>query len=226
MADTSWIPKGVDVDALRAQEEDLRVRVRELHAQLEVVRGILQTLSRQKTRRATANSEAEGTRLRQIIEVLESSETPLSVAAIYERLRKLDPALKWTNPAPVFRSYLRRQSDDSPDKVVPIERGLYGLRRKHALSSPPDGASRTDAPIEPKRNGRGAILVQAEAILREEGGPLSVEEIVRRLQARGIQQRATHPADSLKTNLRRHGAFVHIGSGKFDLHERRHGNDT
>jgi len=224
---TNWIPPGVDLDTLRAEAESLLVQEREIKARLDMVQRLLETLTGRKVRRATATTSGQSTRLSQILQVVEESDVPLPVRAIYERLRDLDPSLHWTNPAPVLRSYLRRQEKGSPDEIVLIERGRYGLRRKHrpraaTVAEPeggppqrPAGAASTPSPLR-----KGTILSVVYDVLSREGGPLSLEELLERLEARNVQFRASDPKDSLKVNLGKSRHFVRITSGEFDLAER------
>jgi hypothetical protein len=211
MADTEWIPDGVDIETLRTQERELRTR-------LEKIRGILQALSGKKGGRRGTTSENGSTRLSQIIQVLQQSETPLSVRDIYDKLCALDPSLKWTDPAPVFRSFIRRIPDDAAEKVVLIERGLYGIRGRHQPST--EAAGPSQSPLHPQqRLHRGAITSAVVDILREAHRPLAAGEIVSRLQSRGITQRARDPKGSLGVLMRRSPLFTSAGNGKFRLAE-------
>jgi predicted Zn-ribbon and HTH transcriptional regulator len=216
MIDTEWVPNGVDIETLRAQERELRAR-------LEKIRDVLQAISGKKAARRGRSADSGSTRLSLIVQVLQQSQVPLSVREIYERLRALDPHLNWTNPAPVFRSYIRRQPDDSQERVVLIQRGLYGIRGKHTAAAKPDAAPQLG--LDPERRlRRGAITSAVRDILRESHDPLAIAEILTRLRAQGVEQRAQDPRASLSVLLRRSPDFVRVDPGKFRLSEDQSGD--
>jgi len=209
MASLEWMPPGIDVEKLRKEE-------RELSARLRVVRRVLQAISGEApsvtgTARVKKSRRAN-TRVRQIVTVLREAGKPLSVKQIYEKLRERDSSLRWRNPAPVFRSYLRRQSE-GPDQVIRTSRGLYGFRR-WAEGGLPSEVNEGEAISEARRE---TNLDIAERILRECGRPLTVAEIVKELQARGIQLRATRPIESMQANLTLSPRFVRVAPRTFDL---------
>jgi hypothetical protein len=227
--DDKWIPKGV-IDALNAEENELRAQLREVEARLNVLGEIRQRITGIEVRPRIAISTGGNTRLAQIVSVLDASDAPLKIKQIYAKLQEADPSLNWHNPAPVFRSYIQRQPKDSPDKIFLTApgTGLYGLRRKHKPSAPPEHPSPPTAEqisVSRKPMRRGIVLDEAEAILREARGPLPVGEILVKLQERGVHQRAFHPKESLKVNLRHNARFVHVGAGEFDLRDRHNGNE-
>jgi hypothetical protein len=151
----------------------------------------------------------------QLVQVLREANEPLSANQIYQKLRERDPSVHWTNPAPVFRSYLQRQQE-GPDQVIRVGRGLYGLRQwaERGLQLKPVDHQRPSE-HKPKTN-----LDVAEEILREYARPMSVAEIVEQLQARGIELSASRPIDSMQGNLVQSSRFIKVAPRTFDLAER------
>jgi hypothetical protein len=213
----NWIPRGVDVEALQAEEEALHTQERELKARLELVRDLLQRLTGQRARGRRPAEHGGSTRLKQIVQILKDSDVALSAGAIYAKLRELDANLSWASPEPMFRAIIRRQPADSEDQVVRLQRGLYGLRGKHKRPVPPRRLPEGERPRLPPPLKKGSILAGAAKVLLDAGRPLHVAEILAGLAEEGIELRASDPKDSLKTNLNQSPRFVRMAPGVFDL---------
>jgi hypothetical protein len=103
---------------------------RELERRLRIVHGILKAAgvgTNGKARGKPGRPPRTHGRLQLIADVLRAAGKPLTIAAIYEGMKAVDPALNWSNVPPIFRTYVRRQ-EDGKKIIVRCGRGLYGLR--------------------------------------------------------------------------------------------------
>ncbi len=212
MNQVAWAPPGIDKDALRVEEKTLLDR-------LKVVQGVLRALGEETdspSKKRKGRSRGTNTRLHQIVQVLREANKSLSVKEIYRAMCEMDPGLKWNNPAPVFRSYIRRQGE-GPEQVIRTGRGLYGLKRwRTAVSlSMGDDTSRVASPRP--RNTRDRV----EEILRKHGGAMTVSEIVASLREQGMDLVAQNPENSLQANLTQCPTrFIRVAPRTYDLVER------
>lgn len=203
----------------RAARMHLAARLRELEAEADAVRAELAEMD-------TLASQTEAAIYRLLSSVLASSNLSLGLPSDAE----LEAAMGHSQPAPHSRSSVFTQ----PSPYTQSQSTTYTQPQSTGYTQPQAyPPPRTQAPPPERRQPIPTVRNNVEALsdrfmdrtipqavtllLREEGGPLHVNELYNRLLEGGFRFTGQNPTISVAVSLNRNTRFRKVAPGTFDL---------